>query len=652
MTNARKMNLLRDSLTGEAALELLNFPTRGENYLAAVDRIAERFGRGYKVAASVINSLVNTSRITTTKSADIRKLACSITTHTNALKAFEGNLASALLVAIVEQKILDHMRATWRMELDRKANNAPSAEHFTAFLATQATAFETVRQRTASNAALDAPKKKPSGYITSAGAYHSATGGDTFFDEEQLEATTSMAATARIECPLCQQNHSLAQYAGYLERKGGARYALVQQKDLCHLCLFADRKASQCRYSKCQQCQGLHNSTLYQTLTSGAPLPGGSGNPGSASRGRGSRKNQKNSKGPRNTQAPQDNPPENEVTASMLAQGNKNLLMTTLVNVLSVTGTLVTARALLDSGSQVSFITRDLAVHLGLDLSRQTKLSLALDGTEPSKPVSTPLTSCQIQSKHQEFQLNVEALVIPAISHSVPTSEFLHNQWQHLRDLELADPEIGGDGHIQLLLGVEAFAQLIDGPTIKPPPGEAASIAWKTPLGYVLSGKVPAPSSADPISSNPICVFHNTPSSRSFGKSRTWRSEAPTARRNSKSLPTPTSASMSNLGARIKYPCLSCLTGSKTSANPEPRRKPSSMPSKGSSSETLNLNKNTTRSSRNTSPLATQNPSLKMSSTSLAPNTTTCLTTLSPRKVPTNSESESYLTNRHPPAPA
>ena len=63
-----------------------------------------------------------------------------------------------------------------------------------------------------------------------------------------------------------------------------------------------------------------------------------------------------------------------------------------------------------------------------------------------------------VHSPSRKF--NVNAIVVPRVTCDLPEIS-LSRKWEHLDGLQLADPEFGKPGNIEVLLGVEIFVDVI-----------------------------------------------------------------------------------------------------------------------------------------------------------------------------------------------
>ena len=144
------------------------------------------------------------------------------------------------------------------------------------------------------------------------------------------------------------------------------------------------------------------------------------------------------------------------------------------------------ARAILDSGSSASFISERLAQCLSLRRSSQNTRITGVAGFVRNS--SQPIASFQIAPFHQPgTKFAVTAVVVPCVTSDLPLQSISFNpKWNHLSNLQLADPSFGQPGRIDLLLGVDIFAEVMLHGRRQGPQG--SPVAFETQLGWVLAG--------------------------------------------------------------------------------------------------------------------------------------------------------------------
>lgn len=68
-----------------------------------------------------------------------------------------------------------------------------------------------------------------------------------------------------------------------------------------------------------------------------------------------------------------------------------------------------------------------------------------------------------IQSCVEDFQLQIDALVVSQICAQMPVISLNISKWNHLSNITLADSTFNVPGKIDLLLGAEVFPLILEG---------------------------------------------------------------------------------------------------------------------------------------------------------------------------------------------
>ena len=206
-------------------------------------------------------------------------------------------------------------------------------------------------------------------------------------------------------------------------------------------------------YNCCKHCQKRHH-TLLHIETGREPSPAGASPTGSVS------------------------------LHSVVGVHSNVLLMTCCMLVEAPDGSTTEARALLDSGSSVSFVSERLAQRLRLPRSSQnTRISgVAGLASNSCNQSVTNFKISSVQSHSRKFAVIVSHVTCNLPLHSVPS----HPWWEHLSGITLADPSFGTPGRIDVLLGVEIFVEVMCQGRRTGVPG--TRIAFETHFGWVLAG--------------------------------------------------------------------------------------------------------------------------------------------------------------------
>ena len=140
----------------------------------------------------------------------------------------------------------------------------------------------------------------------------------------------------------------------------------------------------------------------------------------------------------------------------------------------------VSIRMLLDSGSQLSYITKTLKERLGIEPIRKEKLHLNTFGSASFDPRSCDVVNLQIETSNGGEVLDIVAYTSPVICSSLPAMVNVC-EYEHLDGLELAD----GDSHdskksIDVLVGSDYYWSIVTGDTVV---GDSGPVALGSKLG-------------------------------------------------------------------------------------------------------------------------------------------------------------------------
>lgn len=151
-------------------------------------------------------------------------------------------------------------------------------------------------------------------------------------------------------------------------------------------------------------------------------------------------------------------------------------------------GRLQLVRAVLDSGSQLNFITSDCAKRFSP--SRSNSMQQHITGVGAMSSSTTRSFQAVLRSMLNDTQLNVILHGLPIIVNALPSH--LINQSsiifpEHTQN-QLADPEFHVPGKIDMLLGAEIFFDILIGNKCTLSSGVSIH---HTQFGWIVTGKLP-----------------------------------------------------------------------------------------------------------------------------------------------------------------
>ncbi|XP_075158044.1 uncharacterized protein LOC142231314 [Haematobia irritans] len=170
------------------------------------------------------------------------------------------------------------------------------------------------------------------------------------------------------------------------------------------------------------------------------------------------------------------------------------LLGTALVNI-SYNGLMICARALVDSGSQGTFISEKLFNSMRLPF-RKTYATVSGLNNSVSASVQKECSFTLSPAVDNGIEFSATALVVPHLSGSLPSRTIDLSSLSDIPNIPLADPRFYQSSKIDLLLGGDLL------PSIMLPGVQrqicGSLIAQETIFGWILTGPLPA---------KPVCFF-------------------------------------------------------------------------------------------------------------------------------------------------
>ena len=263
---------------------------------------------------------------------------------------------------------------------------------------------------------------------------------------------TTQSSKPRYSCPLCPEQHYPYQCSHFNQFSLTQRKKHVQDNNLCTVCLKPWHTANNCLSTyKCRFCKGHHNTLLHQT-----------------------------SPAANTTTAPTINTTNNLVAPS---PRKSHLMMTSQVILTGPTGTSMTARALLDSGSTLSILSNKVKQTLSLlKIPEQTIIT----GIGAST-TTCPMTKVNLSSNYKKWSKDITVAVMKTVTSDLPLQRAASaRKLPHLKNLHFADKNFHCPGTIDVLLGQDVFGELLQEKKRQGPPN--TPMAYLTVFGWAVMG--------------------------------------------------------------------------------------------------------------------------------------------------------------------
>ncbi|XP_068984994.1 uncharacterized protein [Bombus flavifrons] len=189
-----------------------------------------------------------------------------------------------------------------------------------------------------------------------------------------------------------------------------------------------------------------------------------------------------------------------------------DLLVTAQIDVLDKRALPIRARALLDTGSSMNFMTEKFANSLGM---KRRRCSVPISALDDLTTIAKSQITATIVSIDAKYERTVTFLIIPTISSLVPDQPIDRSAIQISKNLRLADPAFHRPSPIEILLSSgPTLASLCVGQIKISQSTDTELCLQKTRFGWVIGGSPPAQSG--------IHSFHATTTDIQADFARFW----------------------------------------------------------------------------------------------------------------------------------
>ena len=453
LSDTEKLVYLRHSLKDGTAKKVIEgLSQSGDQYDEAITCLKSRYDRPRLIHQTHVKKVVEITPLKEGSGKELRFLHDAAQQHLRALKAMGQEPSGSFITSLLELKLDQNTMFEWQ-KFSHDSTKMPHYNDLLRFIDLRAQASETISPET-----------------------RKSTRSDYNQPRRTLPAKPVASFTANAtgdNCCLCRnEKHPLYACSKFKALPLDKMVSTLKTYELCLNCLRSGHFSKQCpSANRCRKCQRPHH-TLIHDESKERPI----------------------------TRPPNESdrsaPVVRTTAPSHTAYGitSNTLLMTCQVQIKAPDGSLVNARALLDSASSVSFISERMTQGLCLPRSRHNIQVSGVAGLSHQSPLQSVATfNIHTSSKN----ISVSAIVVPRVTCDLPTQPVqFSSSWTHLNDLKLADPNFGQPGRIDVLLGVDVYTDaLLHGRRSGPPD---SPVAFETIFGWVLAGRV------DPLISSQI----------------------------------------------------------------------------------------------------------------------------------------------------
>lgn len=453
LDDVEKLHYLKGLLRGEAEQLLRQSSVTEANYQLCWTKLEQRYNNKRRLANNILQRMFNQKRINVESAVSLKQLLDTTIDCTGALSNLGIDVTTwdIIIIHIMASKLDPETRKQWELKLSEDSSNElPTLKQFQLFIESRFTAFENI----------EVPRKIT---VQSHGIQSS--------NQRVLLATQRSNVTNQMRCEFCSENHKLCFCKGFMQLAIDKKRQFVTRNKICYNCLGGNHMVGQCKKNtSCRLCKKRHHTLLHSDSTSVNQVEQGK------------------------TGISSDDPNASNVSmpvvsclSTKISQPRLVLLATALVKAQTAAHDFQIVRALLDQGSQASFITEAAVQFLRLKKSPIRGVVSGIGNGKSS--VANYMVKLVLQSLTESgFEIEVKAYVLKNITSYLPDRQLEPIRWPDLEHLVLADPHFSKPNKIDVLLGADVYSEILRDGVKKAPTGTL--VAQSTSLGWILSGMV------------------------------------------------------------------------------------------------------------------------------------------------------------------
>ncbi|XP_055623310.1 uncharacterized protein LOC129766736 [Toxorhynchites rutilus septentrionalis] len=490
LSQVDKFSYLVASLCKDAKRVIDVIEITADNYSVAWDLLDRRYDNKYLLVKSYVEALFAIDGMKRECAESLNRLIDDFERNLKMLQKAGENPEnwSTMLVFMMSSRLDQTTLRLW--ETHRKSTNVPTYTELVEFLRSHGLVLQSLAG--SRSRAQDFSRSSPSQRIN--------------YQAPKL-TTNHSAIVPKSSCPFCKKPaHSPYQCEHFRKLTPIQRFDEAKSKKLCINCLGSSSHiANNCSGRTCRVCHQKHHTMLHHPSAPMNTNKSIQSEPSSSSSSSSAGSQHESSSVPNNqlqsVQSTQQGQPIANPKPTVTAPSTSHfssptnqicrlvpatvLLSTALVKVYDSTTNFVWARALLDSGSELNFVSERLVQTLQL---KRTREFIPISGVGLSSTTSKYSTIIRVQSQRADFEDHWKFHVLSKITMQLPNKLVDINDFTLPSDATLADPSFNKPGRIDLILGVQVFYELLRDGQIKI--GADGPILQNTALGWVVSGKV------------------------------------------------------------------------------------------------------------------------------------------------------------------
>ncbi|UYV73219.1 hypothetical protein LAZ67_10002211 [Cordylochernes scorpioides] len=454
-----KFNYLKSHLGGTALNTVEGFALSADNYEKAIKLLKDRFGREDILISRHMNNLLSMRPLKT--SSDVRtfrELFDNLSVHIRSLESL--NVSIDVYGQLLCPIIIKLLPADLNLELNKELPTGYVINDLITFLERQLTA----REKSFRNEIGTGNESTSKPNLVNK---HPKT---RFYNEKPIATASELLNSVHKsnECVFCgKDNHGSPKCDFAANISLNEKRSLMKKKGVCYKCLRPSHLSKFCR--NVVRCSICNMSSHLDVMCTKLILDRG-----------GSSKS----------------PTVQDETLANLST-SPDVLLPTLRVTLKGNRTEKTARAIIDTGSQRSYILHSTAMEMEYEQSRREFFRHSLFGGSSTDVVEHEVYTIHLSDINNSYRCEFEALGQPLICGSIPPV-CPRSLLEGSEELDVSDLM---RGRIEVLIGADIAGRLLTDDQRRISSG---LVAIRTKLGWTVMGKIPPTEVRDDISS--LCV--------------------------------------------------------------------------------------------------------------------------------------------------
>ncbi|KAF8763414.1 hypothetical protein HNY73_021601 [Argiope bruennichi] len=450
-------------LSDEPASLIKHIPLSNDSYEEAWGKLMDRYDKKKKIINALIKTFLEQRGISQANSTNLRNIVDTSDEVLRGLKSLgeEASSRDPWLIHLLLQKLDPETRRLWSVKTSEI--EFPTWEEFLEFLNTRCSSLELMVYN-------ESDTKIPTK--------------SNFVACENIQRNKSDK-----NCLKCSGMHKLFKCIKFRNMDLNARKNFVKRNYLCFLCLNS-HKIKDCSNShlKCTICKGNHNSLLHEDVkrvVNSARVSESEPEP-----------NDQTPKHPSEddirpggeTQRNKSVEPQRPVSSSTCLNNSKfiTFLPTAKVLLYNSGGDSFLFRALLDSGSESSFVSENVINILGLK-RKNARVSLSgISGVQAGTTRGS--VNLKIGSRFSEECVTVNAFILNKVTSQIPVENINIKELDYLKGIPLSDEDFSKPSVCDIILGSDCFFSILRNGKISGSEGQP--IAQSTIFGWVVAGQI------------------------------------------------------------------------------------------------------------------------------------------------------------------